>query len=246
MVQSSARFPGPNGTRLSSADSLTVIGGAGIVSQLTGTGGALAALVPSKPAASLKVICDGCVIPDVEPRISVATQPCRSAADCPPRTILQIGLALWHSKAAAIGWRALLADTLLPAVQLPLLTQQPQYDPVQLRQNRAWPATSADEAYIAAFGGAVRTALRRRPHEGLFTFSVACSPPQASLFRSADDFFCRPVSCSLQRGGNQTEKLRLASMTSMFLKDPEFAPVCVEDCGGFDCNAYCAMPSCWG
>ena len=122
-----------------------------------------------------------------------------------------------------------------------------QFDAAQLQQNRAWPASvsSAAPVYIDRFGAAVRTLLLSRPHGGRFAFGVACSPTERSFLRSANDFFCRPASCTLY-SSNRTTRVRLASMTSMFLKDPEFDPVCVDDCGGLDCNAYCASPSCWG
>ena len=111
--------PGPNQTRLDEADSLTLVGNAGILHQL----GNLAALVPSRPAKQLKAICDGCVLPAVKPLVSVTERPCTSAADCPPPVVLQRGLHLWEP---STSWQELQADSLLPAVKLPLLVQQPQ------------------------------------------------------------------------------------------------------------------------
>ena len=110
--------PGPNQTRLDKADSLTIVGNAGVMHQL----GALAALVPSRPAKQLKAICDGCVLPAVKPLVSVAERPCTDALDCPPAAVLQQGLALWE---LTTSWRELQADALLPAIQLQLLVQQP-------------------------------------------------------------------------------------------------------------------------
>lgn len=246
--------PGPSRTRLDHADSLTIVGGAGIVSMLTGhDGGALAASVPARVRRKLKVICDGCAIADVAPLVSVDKQPCTSAADCPPATVLQRGLQLWRTTSRATvapgatpAWRALLADALLPAVHLPLLVQAPLYDATQLAQNRAWPATAARAGYIRAFGARMHATLRQaRPHSGRFVFGSACSPARPDLLRDADGFFCRPVRCVLQRD-NSTARLRLSAMASMFLRDPEFAPACVDDCGALDCNEYCVKPSCWG
>lgn len=239
--------PGPSQTRLADADSITIVGGSGIVHLLTGAdGGALASLVPAKPRRHLKVICDGCALADVSPRVSVADQPCTSAADCPPSTVLTTGLALWTSRPPAPSAAAsLLADGLLAAVELPMLVQQPFYDATQLKQNRAWPTSPASAAYIRAFGSTMRATLAKRPHGGWNTFGVACGPTVPALLRDANGFFCRPVSCTLQ-GSNGTSHLRLAGVTSMFLRDPHFEPVCIDDCGELDCNAYCTKPSCWG
>ena len=244
--------PGPSNTRLDQADSITLVGGVGLVSALTGSdGGHLATFVPTRPRQRLKVVCDGCALVPVAPYRSVVAQPCTSAADCPPASVLQRGLAVWRSHAPtpttmpSIDWRDLLADRLLPAVALPMLTQQPQFDETQLKANRAWPLSKANAAYIDAYGAAVRATMYARPHAGRFSFSAACSPAQPDLLRDQNGFFCRPVSCVLQ-GQNRSTALHLSAAMSMFLKDPEFAPTCVDGCGALDCNAHCKKPSCWG
>ena len=238
--------PGPSKTRFDQASSVTVVGGAGIISLFTGAeGGPLAALIPPKPRAHLKLLCDGCVIAPVEPLISVDKQPCTSAADCPPSTVLQKGLSLWTSQPHAPEWRSLLADTLLRAVHLPMLVQQQLYDATQLTQNRAWPAAPASSTYIATFGHTMQGLLRQRPHGGRFTFGTACSNASPSLLRDTNGFFCRPISCVLQQS-NSSAHLRLAGIVSMFLRDPEFEPVCIDECEQLDCNAFCTKPSCWG
>ena len=246
--------PGPSGTRLAAADSITIIGGAGVMSQLTGsTGGALAALLPSTPRRNLRLICDGCVLPDVAPLVSVGSRPCTTAADCPPRVVLRRGFALWGGDggdAAASGaglasWQALLASALLPALALPTLVQQPLYGETLLRQQRAWPVASANQPYVERFGRAVAQLLKSRPHGGRWAFGAACSPAHPSLLRDADAFFCCPVTCTLQ-SRNTSAALHLASMTSMFVKDPDAQPACVDTCDGVDCNRFCESPSCFG
>ena len=233
--------PGPNRTRLDEADALAFVGGVGVSSQLA----ALVARSPPKPSKKLRAICDGCVLADVPPLVTPAQQPCTGAADCPPAAVLQRGLTLWDPAAAPDAWRALLGASLLRGLALPALVQQPQYDQAQLRQNRAWPVTPANAPYVERFAHSVRAALRSRPDKGLYTFGVACSPAERSFITSQLNFFCRPVNCTML-DSNSISSLKLTSMASMFLNDPNFKPVCVEDCGGFDCNAHCFEPQCWG
>ena len=130
-----------------------------------------------------------------------------------------------------------------------MLVQAQIYDQSQLRQNRAWPPSSAGvAAYIEGFGRTMRSTLHNRPSGGRFTFGVACSPPRPDLLRDANGFFCRPVPCVThpEPSTNSTAQLRLAATVSMFLRDPGFAPSCVDDCAKLDCNSWCAEPSCWG
>jgi hypothetical protein len=233
--------PGPNHTRLDEAASVALFGGAGIISQLR----TLAALVPKKPRRKLRAVCDGCVISAIEPFVSTTTHPCTDhAASCPPSTVLKQGMAVWDPSVGSTAWRSLLAASLIDGIPLtiPTMVQHPQYDEAQLKQNRAWPVPNGTlaAAYANSFAASIRAALLRRPHGGLYTFAAACSPPTPSLFRSSDDFFCRPVAC------NGSTSYKLSSLAHAFLKDPtEPAACCVEDCGGFDCNAHCTVPQCW-
>ena len=262
--------PGPNHTRLDEADSIALVGGVGIMAQLQ----ELAALVPSKPRQALRAVCDGCLIVDIPPLTTkrrrtgtaAAAAACTEASTCPPSMVLQrgVGSLFWQPPPRHRDWHSLLAMPLLANLPtaIPAMIQHPQYDEAQLRQNGAWPVSSSTAAYAQRFAASVRAAMRSRPGGGLYTFAAACSPASPSLFRADDSFFCRPVACSNGNGGGEggggggradgstttsyNATFKLSSVAHAFLKDPtSYQPVCLEDCGGFDCNPFCQKPRCW-
>eukprot|EP00756_Hemistasia_phaeocysticola_P063980 Hpha_TRINITY_DN7438_c0_g1::TRINITY_DN7438_c0_g1_i1::g.95836::m.95836/K19882/NOTUM; O-palmitoleoyl-L-serine hydrolase len=236
--------PGPNTTRLEVADSFTFVGGPGLMSILP----LLIPLLPPRPRKYMRAILDGGVVVDIPPKVSLDQLPCnRSVADCPPTEVLRRGVPVWDVEAGEQGWKKLLAPQLLPGIPVPALVQQSQYDERQLRQLRGWPVESASDAYAAQFAASVRSTLRSySPQgEGSYTFSTACATRDSAFYRNDTEFFCLPVTCVLK--GNATATRKLSSVTSEFLKEMQnFNPVCLEDCGSVNCNAYCAQKQCWG
>lgn len=251
--------PGPNNTRLANATQLVVAGNAGVMRMLESLG----PIIPAKPRQQLKAICDGCLIIDQPPFVDTDQEPCgSSAATCPASDVLRKGVALWNTE---VQWNSVMASSLLSRLAnlpIPCLVQFPQFEKLQLKQNRAWPVTSKTRGYVESWGAAARAALRARPNQSLYTFSVACSPNSSSFLLDHDNFLCRPASCqmvvprSTHANGdgvinaiakaNATGPLKLTAMTSMFLNDPSYQPSCIDDCGGVDCNEYCNEPLCWG
>lgn len=244
--------PGPNNTRLSNASQVMIAGKAGVMRWLDD----LAALLPPKPRAGLRGICDGCVVVDTAPLVDVGSRPCgNDAATCPPQHVLQSGSKLWGLSLPGGGsdWKSLLAGPLLSSIRSPLLVQHPQYDRAQLTSNRAWPPKGKDaERYVKEWGAKVRALMKGRPDAGRFTFSVACSSNSTSFLLDHDDFHCRPAACVLSGSGTggkpQNTTLQLTAVTSMFLKSyDKFQPSCVDTCQGVNCNPNCGNnPSCFG
>ena len=280
--------PGPNNTKLTKADSIALAGGAGIMAEFR----ELSQVIPRKPGAKLRAICDNCLVPElvtttkrsaavtdtttaataatttVAPAAAAAAEclPGAASSECAPPLVLKQGMKLWDPAAGATtAWRMLLAPASLNAVgQVPLLVIHPQWDRSQLQQWGAWPPppATAAAAEISSFSGpattttikasnfaaAVRKIMSNRPHQGLFTFSPACTfTTSTGALYGKTSFFCRPTPCKLMQA-NQTQTLKLSVVTSMFLKDggKMYSPACIDTCTHANCNPYCSTPDCFG
>ncbi len=245
--------PGPNNTKFSDAKQVAVVGSAGIIRWLD----TLAASAPVPQA--IVGICDGCLLLDLP---ACVDRPCSPGVVpfCPPTTFLSIASLVWQAVLPKGGISSLFAPNLLTSVKSKLLVQHPQYDREQLKALgvASWPPLrgSKDDVYARMFAKNVRSLMRSRPRNGLYTFALGCSG-----YASSDDinetgsrvvangmldhdaFNCRPVENCTLAGENETlAQLALTAMTSMFLTakgaDP-FQPTCIDTCTTPDCSNWC-------
>ena len=241
--------PGPNNTKFSDATQVAVVGSSGVIRWLD-------ALAESAPAPQSVVgICDGCLLLDLPARVNRPCTP-KTFPFCPPKVFLsQVALPAWQtSLPAGAPLSSLFASELLTSVKSNLLVQHPQFDQEQLKALgvTSWPPRSGkDDAYARMFAKSVRSLMRDRPRNGMYTFSLGCSGyasagdehkhPNALLDHGA--FNCRPVeNCTLAGENGTVAQLALTAATSMFLtandSDP-FRPTCIDTCDAPDCSKWC-------
>jgi len=228
--------------KVSGAEAVMIAGGSGVMATVD-------ELFQLLPNVTSRAICDGCLVMPGAPLISTTDRSCGlDALSCPPGEVLRRGSIAWGS---TISPAALLAPTLLSTVKTPMLVQHPQYDETQLHMNRADPKGStgwlpATKRYIAAFGKAVRQVLLNRDG-GLYAFSAACGPRNTSTLLAYDSFACLPVACQVSEAGGTAANVSdsMMSVVGMFLRDPMFRPVCVDQCGVGLCNPHCSVPQCF-
>jgi hypothetical protein len=167
---------------LTGADQLVFSGGPGFVAQSS----LVNSLLPSALRRKSTFVCDGCVLVNTPPLVSVHTKPCTSILDCPLNVTLKAGWKLWGApaltcegaegevKGAADSYGCLFMPQLLSLSKgTPVMYQHPYYDAAQLRMLRAWPYSNSTAAYIEQFASMVRKYLQSTP----FAYGAGCSTP---------------------------------------------------------------------